>query len=82
MNQVTDQQALHLVAQNLRRLRADRDLSLYKLATLAGTYPTNIKRIEDEENQPNIGLLARIAAALGVELAELFSGEKKFSKAS
>lgn len=82
MTQVTDAQALRLVARNLRRLREERALSMSKLAAMSGTYPSNIKRIEDEENQPNIGLLARIAASLGVQLSDLFAGEKNLSRAS
>lgn len=79
---MTEKQALQLVAANLRRLREDRGLSMTKLAALAGTYPSNIKRIEDAENQPNVGLLARIANAMSVPMTEFFSGERKLSQAS
>ena len=82
MQQVTEKQALQLVASNLRRLREDRGLSMSKLAAMSGTYPSNIKRIEDAENQPNVGLLARIASALAVPMTEFFSGERKLSQAS
>lgn len=79
---MTDTQALNLVARNIRRLREDRGLSLNRLAIMSGTYASNIKRIEEAENQPNVGLLARIAEALDVPITALFDGEKKFSKAS
>lgn len=80
--QVTDKQVLRLVARNLRKLRQERALSLNRLSKLSDTYPSNIKRIEDEDHQPSIGLLARIAAALDVPITALFSGENNFQKAS
>ena len=80
---MTDQQALKVVAANLRRFRLDRGLSLAELARLADTYPSNIKRIEDRDSMPGIGMLTRIADALGVTVNDLLaSSEKTFSQSA
>lgn len=80
---MTDEQALKVVAHNVRRLRLERELSMAELARLADTYPSNIKRIEDRESMPGAGMLTRISEALGVTVNDLVSADGKlFSKSA
>lgn len=62
---MTDKQALRVLAKNVKRLREERGLSMNALAIKIGTYATNIKRIEDAEDVPGIGLLLRLCDGLG-----------------
>jgi ribosome-binding protein aMBF1 (putative translation factor) len=73
MKAMTDQEALRRLARNLKFLREEAGLSMGALARKIETYPANIKRIEDEENMPGIGLCTRLAEALGVELENLLA---------
>lgn len=68
---LTDEQAMANIAANVRRLRGERSLSW--LAREAGTYPINITRVENGENLPGAGLLARLAEALGTTTDALLS---------
>lgn len=68
---MTDQQALRNIAANMRRLREQKTLSMRALAERIGVYAPAIKRIEDEENMPGVGLLTRIAEGLDVTLNDL-----------
>ena len=69
------------VAWNLRRLRVAQGLSQESLAVDAGVDRTYIGKLERERENPTVGLLDRIAAALSVDVAELFaplrSGESR-----
>lgn len=69
---VSDEQALKNIARNVIRLRGDRSQNW--LAKECGTYAANIARIENEENMPGAGLLARLAEALEVSVDTLLSG--------
>lgn len=68
-----DQEVLRNIAGNVLRLRTEEGLSMRALAEKAGDYAPTIKRIEDEENMPGAGLLARIAEALGVTANDLLA---------
>lgn len=70
---MTDEQALKRISANMRRLRNARGLSMSQLAKMVGTFPSNIKRIEDEEHVPGVGFLTRIAEALEVDWPELLA---------
>lgn len=61
------------VGANLRRLRARSGLSLEKLASLSGVSRGMIGRIEMGRSTPTVGLLSRLAEALGVQLVSLIS---------
>lgn len=80
MKAVSDQQALSRIAQNMRRFRGTRSLS--DVARGAKTFPAAIKRIEDEENMPGVGLLTRIADALSVSVSDLLADPRKNSRNS
>lgn len=80
MKDVSDKQALHRIAHNIRKFRGDR--SLADVARVAETFPAAIKRIEDEKNMPGVGLLTRIADALSVNVADLLADPRKSSRNS
>jgi len=61
------------VGQNLKRIRARRDLSLERLARAAGVSRAMISQIETGRSVPTIGLLWKLARALGVPFAALIS---------
>jgi transcriptional regulator with XRE-family HTH domain len=58
-------------AVRLRELRRSRGMTQAELARLAHVTTTYIGRLENEGAAPGIDLVARLAAALGVELADL-----------
>jgi transcriptional regulator with XRE-family HTH domain len=55
----------------IKRLRTERGLSQEEVGLGAGIHPTWISHIESGRNNPAWGSVRRIAAALGVGLAEL-----------
>ena len=59
------------LGQNLARLRRERDLSQEAFADLAELHRTYISGIERGIRNPTITIVARIAHALDVEIAEL-----------
>lgn len=70
---MTDKQALKRIAKNAKRYRLAKGLSMGQLARMIDDYPATIKRIEDEQNMPGIGLLTRIAEALDVTVNDLLA---------
>ena len=60
------------VGRNVQRLRRARDLSQERLAELAGNTAKHVGQIERGEVNVSIDILAGIAAALSVDLADLF----------
>ena len=61
-----------LVAWNLRRLRVLQDLSQEKLAADAEVDRTYVGRLERRLENPTVGVLDRLAAALSVQISEFF----------
>lgn len=61
---------------NVRRLRAERDLTQEEFATDAGFDRGYISGVERGVRNPSILVLARIAAALDTDVAELLEAEK------
>ena len=56
----------------LKRLRAERDLTMQALATRAGVTDAYIAQLETGvRKNPSLAVLKRLAKALGVTLAEL-----------
>jgi len=64
---------LETVARNLKRLRTRRGHSLERLAKLSGVSRAMLSQIELGKSAPTIGLLWKIACALGVPFATLIS---------
>jgi len=65
-----------VISANLRRLRARQRLSLEKLAAISGVSRGMIGQIETGKSTPTVGLLARLAEALDVELPSLLAAEQ------
>lgn len=68
--------ARQLVAWNLRRLRVARGLAQEALAVDAGIDRTYVSRVERNMENPSVGVLERLARALGVEIVEFFAKPK------
>ena len=57
----------------IRELRHERGISQEELAHRAGLHPTYVGGIERGERNPSLMNIGRLAAALGVSLADLHS---------
>ncbi len=66
--------ALEVFARNLRSARLERGLTQERLAGLADLHMTDVARIERRERDPGIRTAAKLAAGLGVPLADLLRG--------
>jgi len=64
-----------VVARNVRRLRAERQLSQEELADRAEIHRTNISKIERGLHAVSVDNLHWIARALGVEASDLLKSE-------
>lgn len=64
-----------LIAKRIRDLRKARGYTLEDLAESSGVSRSTISMIERKESSPTAALLGRLADALGVTLATLFSDE-------
>ena len=62
------------LASNLRSLRAKHKLSQEALADLVGLHRTYVGSVERSERNVSLDNVERLAAALGVDIAELLSG--------
>ena len=60
-----------IIAMNLKRLRAERSLSLGKLAELSGVSKVMLSQIEKGESSPTINTLWKIATGLQVSYTKL-----------
>jgi transcriptional regulator with XRE-family HTH domain len=61
------------LASNLRSLRAQHKLSQEALADLVGLHRTYVGSVERSERNVSLDNVERLAAALGVDIAELLS---------
>ena len=61
-----------LVAWNMRRLRVARGLSQVALGEAAGVDRTYVSRVERKLENPSVGILEKVADALGSHISELF----------
>ncbi|MFE6743185.1 helix-turn-helix domain-containing protein [Streptomyces tubercidicus] len=59
------------VAQRLRRLRQERNLTLAVLADQTGVSAVHLSRLEKGERHPSVGLLFQLARVYGVSLSSL-----------
>lgn len=65
--------ARKVVAHNLRKLRVASDISQENLAVDAGIDRTYVSRLERALENPTVGLLEKVARALGVNIADFFT---------
>jgi transcriptional regulator with XRE-family HTH domain len=68
---VKERQLLDVVSTRIRDRRKDKRLSLDRLATLAGVSKGMLVQIENGQANPSIATLCKVAAALGVSVADL-----------
>jgi transcriptional regulator with XRE-family HTH domain len=66
-----ERQLIELVSSRVKDRRADRRLSLDRLAALSGVSKGMLVQIENGEANPSIATLCKIAAALGASVADL-----------
>jgi transcriptional regulator with XRE-family HTH domain len=71
---VTD--PLETFASNLRRHRKERGLSQEELAHRAGLHMTDVGRIERAQRDPGVRTVAKLAAGLDIQIADLMQGIK------
>lgn len=67
------------LGQAIRELRSERSLTQRQLADAADVNETWISHIESGRTNPAWGTIARIAAALGVSIAELAQHAERFT---
>ena len=65
------------IAERIKHLRAQGNLTLEQLATASGVSRAMISRIERGEASPTAALLARICAALGLSLSGFFAEDRE-----
>lgn len=58
--------------ERIRQLRNEKGLSQAKLAVMADMDPATLNRIEQGKANPNLKTIEKVAAALGVEVVDLF----------
>ena len=64
------------IAQAVRRRRKARGLSQRNLAAKSGVGYASIARIETGRQDPTVGMLARLAEALGIRVVDFFRAPK------
>ena len=68
---MNDKQIKQNIASNIRQYRAKKKISQEKLSELTGISQQHISNIENEQVNPSIELLLKIADALDVTLNDL-----------
>ena len=63
------------VGENIKRIREAKKLSQKEVITAIGMGAAQYSRIENGKTDPSVSTLERVAQALGVELAELFTSD-------
>jgi transcriptional regulator with XRE-family HTH domain len=67
-------EAVVQIGDNLKRLRTLRALTQVELAEKAHVTPATVVRIERNQAEPHMSTIRKLAAALGVDPAELVKG--------
>lgn len=63
------------IGENIKRIREAKKLSQKEVITAIGMGAAQYSRIESGKTDPSVSTMGRIAQALGVELAELFTSD-------
>jgi len=66
------------VGDNIKKIREVKELSGKEVALSAGMDPAQYSRIENNKTDPALSSLVKIAKALGVTVAELFTASEVF----
>jgi transcriptional regulator with XRE-family HTH domain len=69
---VDEETFLRAIGTRIRQMRKRSGMSIEKLATAADLHPTYISAIELGKRNPSVGVIYRVALALGVEPTALF----------
>jgi transcriptional regulator with XRE-family HTH domain len=72
---IADQSLDMRIAERVRSLRTERQMTLEDLATLSGVSRAMISRIERGETSPTAALLNRLCAAFDLSLSAFFGGK-------
>lgn len=64
------------IGDNIKRIRTAKNLSQKEVLTTANLDAAQYSRIENGKTDPSVSTLEKIAKALGVSLADLFSTDK------
>jgi transcriptional regulator with XRE-family HTH domain len=80
LNVAVAEQLNALVGANVRRLRHCADFTREELASRASVDWTYLGAIERGRRNPSVAILARLAAALGVEPSAFFCDESRLSQ--
>ena len=67
------------IGKKLRKLREDRNITMYRLTQITGVSGHHIKGIEEGTRQPTVETLQRLTSALGTSLAEIFNDDMQSS---
>ncbi|MCF6248905.1 MAG: XRE family transcriptional regulator [Desulfobacula sp.] len=70
------------IASHIRKKRLEKGLTLEQLAKLTGLSKGYLSQIENNEKNPPIGTLTKIAYGLEISVIELISGEPQAAKSS
>ena len=65
------------IANNLKAIRKNRDLSLDNLAALSGVSKSMLAQIEREESSPSVNTLWKIATALHISFTQLLEEQQQ-----
>ncbi|SDF82439.1 helix-turn-helix domain-containing protein [Thalassobaculum litoreum] len=66
-------EARQIVGWNLRRIRAEKGLTIEELGHEAGVDASSVARIERGTANPSIGVIEKLGRALGVSLVQLLT---------
>lgn len=77
---MTGEELRHILAKNIKRLRAQKGLSQAQLAEEANISLPFMSSIEQSTKWPYPDTLTQIATALGVDVSELFSDDENDNK--
>lgn len=69
---MSDPEFLVLLGKKIKKIRGEKNISQFKLASLCDFEKASMSRIESGKTNTTILTLRKISTALGVEISELF----------
>ena len=67
-----------LIGKNIKRIREAKGLSSKEIALSAGVDISHYSRLENNKSDPSLSTLVKVAGALGVDIAALFTAADTF----